>query len=529
MTVDSIHGLLLESIRRFAERPAMAVGNERRTYRSLGTEVYGLASSLVDLEVRRGDRVVYWGPSHLEAYELLLACSVIGAVFVPANPKFRAREIQHVLDLSEPQLLVIGGHDDDRGGFRERVAEVLEQWGRGQLLLSETRIRGLGGRPHKGVSPLTFAPGETPQTADHPGRNEPALMQFTSGTTGRPKGALVGQAATTRMATALAESFGLSDADTYFVCNPICHLGGTTFSFLAAIRAGACFVTLPTFDADTAIRIIEEEPCTVVHGIDTHWVTLLDAAERAGLRGSIRVCSIGAPLQIVERARAVFAPQSVMTGYGSTETGGCPIESHYLDDQSLVPSRNGRPLAGVTLSIVDPVTDEELDVRQQGEIRIGGWSLMLGYHKDEAATAAQLDTRGRCRTGDVGFLDENGFLHFVGRIKNVIRVGGENVAAEEVESVLQAHEAIRYAVVVPRPDPTRGEVPVAYIVRDPNASLTEVDAKRYCLSKLASFKVPVAVNFIDADEMPLTDSGKIARATVTSWAAGRPVDLGANR
>ncbi|NKQ56141.1 acyl--CoA ligase [Amycolatopsis sp. K13G38] len=498
---------------------ALLIGDRRLTYHELRREAEDLAAGLLAAGVRPGDRVCLFAPNIAESYVALFATAKAGAVFVPVNPRLTERELRQVLIASEATTLLfvpqwqgidyierlrglfpgLGGHDQAGSAGNVRLLVALRGQNPGARTYSE--LVGLGRSPAHRAALSAAAAGTSPEDA--------VFLQFTSGTTSTPKAALLAHGATTRMSHELGARFALTVEDRYFGCPPICHLGGTTFSFLSVMSRAATFVTLPVFAADDALSTMERERCTVLHGIDSHLRLLMASPGFDPVRLPLRLVSVSAVAQTVQEVAGAFGAAVVISQYGSTETGGAPICAAAQDPASARLGTVGRPLPGITAVAVSPESGRLLGAGEVGEIRIGGWSLMMGYLGQPEATAALIDDDGRLRTGDLGYVDEAGFLHFTGRLKNMLRTGGENVSVEEVESVLSAYPGVTMAVVVGVPDGRLGEVGFAYLLCD-----RSVDAERvreYCLTQLAKFKVPRHFEIRGPGRLPMTASGKVQR------------------
>jgi fatty-acyl-CoA synthase len=498
---------------------ALVIADRRLTYAQLRAEVDDVAAGLLAAGIRPGERVCLFTPNLPESYVALLAAAKIGAVFVPLNPRLTPRELEYALTASGAVALLFV--PEWRGiDYAERLRSLWPDVGAGgsaggvgdvRLLVTlRGELPGSVGYDElleSGRSALWQQRRADAQRAV--GGTDIALLQFTSGTTSQPKGVLLAHSPTARMATELGVRFALSEADRYFGCPPICHVGGTTFSFLAVISQAATFFTLPVFDAEDALTIIDRERCTVLHGIDSHLHLLTSANSFDSTKLGLRLVSVSGVEQTVRAVNAAFPDAVVISQYGSTELGGAPICSGAGDPESQRLGSVGRPLPGV-----DVMTAET------GEIRVGGWSLMAGYLDQPEATAQLFDEAGRVRTGDLGYVDDDGCVHFTGRLKNMLRTGGENVSVEEVESVLGGFPGVSLAVVVGVPDQRLGEVGYAFLLADPAAAGSiDIDAvRRYSRGQLATFKVPRHFEVCDSGRLAMTASGKIQRAELRSLA-----------
>jgi fatty-acyl-CoA synthase len=513
--------MLDDATQAHAGREAIVIGDRRLTYAQLRDEADAFAAGLLELGIRPRDHVLLWLPNFAEAYVALFAVTKIGAVFGPVNPRLKARELAYMLESSDAKA-IIGTPSLGKIDYEATLRQVLPdlptvrhaQFPKLEHVIS---VRGdlPGARRYEDLLATGKARhAEAQRIADALGPRDVALLHYTSGSTAFPKGARLSHGGAARMAFWLGEHFGLVPEDRYFVCNPICHAGGTVFSFLPAMSHASTFLTLPSFKADDAVRVLTAERVNVQHGIDSHyWLELEDPAFDA-TKLDLRLCSVAGLVNSLPRAHEALRPKVTFSMYGATEQGGGPVCGHHADPARKLLSTHGRALPGVDLAIVDPATERELPAGEHGEIRIGGWSVMLDYYRQPEQTEAAFDSKRRLKSGDRGFVDDEGYLTFLGRIKNVLRVGGEMVAPEELEQVMQSHEAVVQAVVVGAPDERLSEVPVAYIVLKPGASLDNAELAAFCKERLASFKIPRYFEQVAAEDLPMTESGKVHRATL---------------
>jgi fatty-acyl-CoA synthase len=288
-----------------------------------------------------------------------------------------------------------------------------------------------------------------------------------------------------------------------------------------APATGARHVLMPTFDAGEALRLIEAERGTMINGFDTHYKDLLEHPSRAqrdlsSLRTGVCAAGMLSSEPIARRAQALM---KTMTGYGMTEIG-VGVTGSFLDsDEETRVTMSGWPLPGYEIRIIDPVGGAPLPDGQIGEICVRGYQVMQGYYKKPDETAQTIDAEGWLHTGDSGFLRPDGCLRFLGRYKDLLKVGGENVDPTEVESLLLDDPRINHVAVVGLPDARLAEVPVAFVIREPGAELSEDDVLALCRGRIASFKLPRRVFFVDA--FPMTGSGKIQKYLLRAEAEQR--------
>jgi fatty-acyl-CoA synthase len=327
------------------------------------------------------------------------------------------------------------------------------------------------------------------------------LIQFTSGTTAYPKGVMLTHDSMLRNAWAAGARIGVRAEDRYFNCRPFFHVGGSTLSALMSLVSGCCLVTLPSFEPGAALAMMERERCTLTSGNDTIFQMLMGHEDfpkrRLGLRGGWAAAGPQTMRQIIER----MGMQAVCAAYGLSEASPNVVMSDARDPEELRVEGLALPLPGL-----------EIRISEDREIQVRGWSLMQGYVNNSEATAQAFTQDGWLRTGDLGELTQDGRLRMSGRMKDVFRVGGENVAPAEVEEVLLAHPAVETAQVVGVPDARLGEVPCAYVTLKSGFDISEEDLKTWAKEKAANFRVPRYLRIVaDFESIGMTASGKVQK------------------
>jgi acyl-CoA synthetase (AMP-forming)/AMP-acid ligase II len=351
--------------------------------------------------------------------------------------------------------------------------------------------------------------GTARERADALGPDDLSDIFFTSGTTGLPKGAMLTHGQTIRLYLAWSELAGVRPGDRYLLVNPFFHTFGYKAGIIACLLRGATIVPQPVFDVDTTLALVERERITVLPGPPTLYTSIVDHPHRTRYDlSSLRVAVTGAttvPVVLVERMREELALSTVITAYGLTETCGTATMCRPDDDPVTVATTSGRAVSDVEVRVDAPVGSP-------GEVRVRGYNVMRGYFEDEAATKEVIDADGWLHTGDIGVLDERGYLRITDRVKDMFIVGGFNAYPAEIEQVLARHEAVAEVAVVGVPDERLGEVGRAFVVRRPGARVGEEDLIAYCRERLANFKVPRVVTFLDT--LPRNASGKVTKATL---------------
>jgi fatty-acyl-CoA synthase len=357
--------------------------------------------------------------------------------------------------------------------------------------------------PQGKYTPVKTAPGDL------------LLIQFTSGTTAHPKGAMLTHDNMLRDAWAAGTRVGIRPEDRYFNCRPFFHVAGSTLSALMALVAGATLVTLPTFEAGPALELMERERCTLLSGNDTIMQMLMGHADFPKRRLSLRGGWAAAGPQTMRKIIDVLGAKTICAAYGLSEASPNVVMSDWRDAEQLRVDGLALPHPGV-----------ELRISAEGEIQVRGWNIMKGYYNNPEANAKAFTADGWLRTGDLGELTAEGRLRMVGRLKDVFRVGGENVAPAEVEEVLLAHPAVETAQVIGVPDARLGEVPAAYVTLKAGKNASEKEILEWVKPRCANFRVPRYLKIVrDFESIGMTASGKVQKTRLREHAL-RELKLG---
>ncbi|WP_406448181.1 FadD3 family acyl-CoA ligase [Streptomyces sp. NBC_00876] len=520
----TIPGALDLAARRYPGREAVVDGDVRLTWAQLRDRVREAAKSLIALGTRPGDRIAVWAPNSHRWVVAALAATSAGAVLIPVNTRYKGAEARWLLERGRARLLFV------ENGFLGKDYLAMLGTGQGpggdgrpvpQLPGLETVVT-LDGAERPGIVPwddfvrrgahLEDAEATARGAAVHP--DDPSDLLFTSGTTGRPKGALTTHRQNLTTYRAWSGRTGVTGDDRYLVINPLFHCFGYKAGVLACLLRGATMVLQPVFDVDRALRAVETERITVLPGPPTIYSELLDAPGRDRFDlSSLRLAVTGAavvPVALVRRLRAELFPE-VLTAYGLTETCGTVTVCSADDDAETVALTAGRPIDGTEVRVAD-AGGRPLPAGQDGRILVRGYHVMLGYLDDPAASAAAVDAEGWLDTGDVGHLDARGNLVITGRSKDMFVVGGFNVYPAEIEQVLTGHARVAEAAVVGVPDARLGEVGRAYVTVRPGAGTDPDDLLGHCRDRLANFKVPREVVVLAA--LPRNATGKVDKTAL---------------
>lgn len=510
---------------RFGDREALVFGDERYTFAEVAEKVDEVAAGLIHLGVKPGDHVALWLMNRPDWIFIMFALARIGAVQVPVNTRFRTHDLAYLLQQSDTRYLIthdVSGPVDFLAMVREVVElpesgivisdEALPELAR-VIVLTEEEPAGCvqydamlnDGRE---VEPDTVAARARMVDPDHP-----VFIMYTSGTTGFPKG-VVHNHVMLRLIEERAFRLAVTECDTILNYLPLFHLFSYSEGALLSMLTGARQILTETFEPAAALALVEAEGVTMMHGFETHLKDLCDAQERAPrdlstLRCGLFACGMQSSVPICRRAADVLAPMISVTGYGMSEMGAGTLIGSLGDSLEQRAETSGYPAPGYRFSIIDPETGQALPDGEPGEIACKGYGLMQGYYNKPQETAACYDDDGWFHSGDTGVRRADGYIRFLGRYKDMLKVGGENVDPMEVEGLLLGLDGVQQVAVVSYPDERLTEVPVAWVERAPGSGLTAEAVIDYCRGKVASFKIPRHVAFLDA--MPMTASGKIRK------------------
>ncbi len=521
-TGKTIGAALGDAVKRYGERAAWVFENGTVTYRGLQEASASMARGFLSLGVGRGDVVAIWMAGYAEWPRIYYGLARIGAMMVPVNTRYKAHELQYVLRKSKARYLIFKEEEPPKKDYRSLLYELcpeLEKGRQAETLSQFTHLRGVIAISDKGVpgciafSELSERGAqismESLREAENKVQSEDvALLQFTSGTTADPKAAMLYQVAMLRGAYYSSGPLHLTEQDRYFSPQPFFHAGGSIKVMLAPVVTGCTMIVQAYFEPGEALYLMEKHGCTVTMGHQPHYVEYLSHPDLKKRKLMLKRGLVFASPEVHRRVREELGMELV-SPYGLTEThlGGTCCE---LDDplEKRI-STVGRPMVGVELGIRSPEGDEFLPAGEQGEVCFRGWCTMKGYFEDPDRTAAVLGSDGWLRTGDLAVIGEDGYLRLIGRIKDMVRVGGENVAAADVEEFLLRHDKVKQAVVVGMRDARLGEVCAAFVELKPSSQATEHELLDYCRNGLASFKMPRKITFVN--EWPMTGAGKIQR------------------
>ncbi|WP_061020830.1 AMP-binding protein [Bradyrhizobium sp. CCH5-F6] len=504
-------------------------------YRELGQQVDRVAAGFWSLGLRPGDRIGIWAPNCVEWTLTQYAAAKLGLILVNLNPAYRVNEIRYALAKVGCRALVFA-HSFKGSRYLDMLTEISPEIGRGDPFdfqssaLPELRTLICTSSSHfAGVHRFhdIAAAGEAALAAgfdDWPRDlrpTDPINIQFTSGTTGAPKAATLSHRGLLNSAWFTGEVIEIRESDSICVPLPLFHIFGMLTGNLLAMLRGATIVH-PTdaFDADQVLAAVESERCTLLYGVPTMFAAELEnlvarSRDLSSLRGGI-IAGAVVPMQLLQRIMAEMNMRDVVNGYGMTEAHSAIMVTSPCDAPVRRVTSVGRVVPHVEVRIVDPA-GEVVAIGQPGEIQVRGYSTMLGYWGDEVATAQTIDVDGWLRTGDIGTFDDDGYGKIVGRVKEIVIRGGENISCGEIEEFLMSHPAVGSVQVVGVPDDKLGEELCACIILKSGADVSSEALRTFCRGKIAHYKIPRYVRFVES--FPLTASGKVQKFLLSESSA----------
>jgi fatty-acyl-CoA synthase len=508
---ETIDTNLRRAVAAFGDREALVdvAGGRRLTYAELDAAVEELARALLARGVAKGERVGIWAPNCAEWFLTQYATARIGAILVNINPSYRTHELEYVLRQASIGTLIsaVSFRTSDYRAMVEEVRPALAEL-RDVVYLGDPTWAALLAAAAKA------SPDDLAQRSAQLSFDDPINIQYTSGTTGFPKGATLSHHNILNNGYFVGEGMSYTEQDRICVPVPFYHCFGMVMGNLASTSHGACVVIpAPGFDPAATLQAVQDEQCTSLYGVPTMFIAELGLPEFASYDlSSLRTgCMAGSPcpVEVMKRVITEMNMEEVTIAYGMTETS--PVSTQTRKDDSLErrTSTVGRVHPHVEVMVVDPETGLIAPRGEPGELCTRAYSVMIGYWA-EAEKTAEVLRNGWMHTGDLAVMDSEGYLNIVGRIKDMVIRGGENVYPREIEEFLYTHPAIVDAQVIGVPDEKYGEELMAWVrLREGAEELTAESLRGFCAGKLAHYKIPRYVHVVD--EFPMTITGKVRK------------------
>jgi fatty-acyl-CoA synthase len=502
--------------------------NMRLTYRQLSEQVNIAAKALMALGLQKGDRIGIWSPNNLEWLITQYASAKIGSVLVTINPAYRSHELDYVLKQSGCRALVIQNQfkTSDYEGMVRELCPQLNRCLPGQLEHSEFKslssvismtsssVTGIFDWQAMLALASSTSDDELQLRAQQLDMDEAINIQYTSGTTGFPKGATLSHHNILNNGYFTAGTMNFTEVDKLVVPVPLYHCFGMVMANLGCLTHGACLV-YPSegFEPEAVLQAVQQEQATALYGVPTMFIAELALDnftdyDLSSLRTGV-MAGAPCPVETMKQVNELMHMTEVEIAYGMTETSPVSFQTRVDAPLAKRVSTVGTVHPHVEVKIINAETGKTCPVNEMGELCTRGYSVMIGYWENDAATASAIDNAGWMHTGDIAIMDNEGYVNIVGRIKDMIVRGGENVYPREIEEYLMNHDSIEDVQVTGVPDPKFGEEIIAWVSLKSGAKMNEDDIKAYCKGNIAHYKVPRYIKF--TDEFPMTVTGKIQK------------------
>ncbi|MEZ4230972.1 MAG: FadD3 family acyl-CoA ligase [Polyangiaceae bacterium] len=504
----------------------------RLSFSALWSRCLEAARGFIAAGVQPGDRVAIWAPNCHEWILAAIGAQCAGAAVVPINTRFKAKEAAYVLQKSGARVLVSIGDflgTDYLGSLRAELGDPS-----GASLWTELpqleRVIELGPGKVPAIWRTPFAAfldagagvsaGEAEARAASVSADDSSDILFTSGTTGHPKGVVTTHGQNVRAFTSWTEVVGLREGDRYLIVNPFFHAFGYKAGWLACLLRGATILPHLVFDPGQVLQRIAADRISMLPGPPALYQAILAHPQLSAHDvSSLRLAVTGAasiPVDLIHRMRDVLGLETIITGYGLTECCGIVAMCRYDDDPETIARTSGRAIEGVEMIAVDDA-GQRVSSGAPGEIVVRGYNVMRGYFHDEAATREAIDAEGWLHTGDIGILDERGYVRITDRKKDMFIMGGFNCYPAEIENLMLSHPELVSVAVIGVPDERMGEVGMAFVVRRTDSSLDAETLRAWCREHLANYKVPRHFQLVDA--LPMNATGKVTKFVLRKRAA----------
>ncbi len=499
----------------------------RRTWREFGQDVDVLAKGLMGLGLKPGEKVAVWASNVPFWVGFMFACARIGVTFLTVNTSYRESELEYLLKQSECENLVVmdGFRDHDylqttygllpelRTHAREQVSTERFPHLKRVIFLGMEKHRGMYSIPEVQSLAVMISDEEYERRKASVAPDDVVMMQYTSGTTGFPKGVMLTHNNLGNNGYWVGYHMGYTEKDRICLPVPLFHCFGCSLGVMAAVNHGSALIILEGFKPVPVMLSIEQERCTSLYGVPTMFIAILEhpmfsRVDFSSMRTGIMAGSV-CPEPLMRRVTDEMNMTELTTVFGLTESSPGMTQTHRDEEFHRRVSTVGRAMPGVEVRVADPETCEEVARGLPGEILCRGYNVMKGYYKMPEETARTIDADGFCHSGDLGTVDADGYYRVTGRLKDMIIRGGENVYPRELEEFFYKMPGIKDVQVVGAPDEVFGEAVAAFVILHPDADVTPEDVQDFARAKIAPYKVPQYVWMID--EYPLTASGKVQK------------------
>jgi acyl-CoA synthetase (AMP-forming)/AMP-acid ligase II len=510
ITLRTLSQLVEHAADQFGDQIAIEDGATRLTYTQLNAARRRSAAACVAAGLSRGDRVAIWAPNIYQWILAAIGAQTLGIVLVPINTRWKGAEAAYALNMSQVKILFTVG-DFLGQSYPELLADQQLPHLQNIVMLSGAASNTLTWDEFLAAG-VDVTDQQVDELAGLVTPDDVLDIGFTSGTTGAPKGVVTTHGQNIRVFEVYTATIGLRSDDNYLIISPFFHSFGYKAGWLSAIICGAKILPVLTFDLDTVLAQIERDKVTMLPGAPTVYQSILAHPKRKDYDlSSLRLCSTGAapvPVELVNQMRNELKFEVVVTAYGMTETCGVITICRPDDPADIISGSSGRAMEGVEVKIVDR-DGAELPRGEAGEIWTRGYNVMQCYLDNPQATAETITADGWLKTGDIGVMDEGGYVDITDRIKDMFIVGGFNCYPAEIENMLCSLEGVSQAAVIGIPDERMGEVACAFVIAMPDANLDVQQVIAWCRDNMANYKVPRTLHLVDS--LPTNASGKVLK------------------
>ncbi|MGB1813668.1 MAG: class I adenylate-forming enzyme family protein, partial [Acidimicrobiales bacterium] len=524
INVTSLGDLMDMQAEKYGDKDAIVFPEGRYSYQDIANYAQNISKVLLALGVRPGDRVGYFLQECIDTIGIIIGAAKVGAITAPINARFKTTELNQVIVHAGIKVIFTSSPEigtDFNGLINQTFPQIAESSSKNlnfpeapelEAIITLDNVERPGTFNLSDVDEMALTISDEAVAARQAGVRvrDTAIIMYTSGTTAMPKGAMLSHESFSRYASSVTQRMLLTDDDIFWAALPMFHIGGVAF-VLASLFVGSTFIHTGNYNPDVAFQQIRDErPTVVLAAFETIWVPIVNHPNREeGDFDSVRVIQVvGVPERLRQfQEQTPHAP--ILNCFGQTEVCAYLSLSELDDEPELRFTKGGFPMPGMEAEVHDPDTGEVLPNGSVGELWYRGPNMFDGYFRDPELTEEVFDERGFFKTGDICEIDSDGRVTFVSRLKDMLKVGGENVSAAEVEGYLITHPAIALAQVVSAPDERYVEVPAAYIQLKPGAEATEEEIIDFCKGKIATYRIPRYVRFVDDWPMSGTKIKKI--------------------
>lgn len=521
--------IVKEAARKFPDTEAYVYPEHgiRKTYKEFDKETDELAKAFIGMGIQKGEHVAIWSDNKREWLLSQFATGKMGAVLVTVNTNYQEKELEYLLQQSDATTLILC--ESFKGTsyldiVRAICPEIIHSE-KGNILSEKfphfKRVIVMTENEYKGMyswaellSHADKVSDDTLENALKSLHNEEVInIQYTSGTTGFPKGVMLSHKNVVNNGQLVGDYIYLTEKDRLCIPVPFFHCFGCVMGTIASVTHGTTMVIIEQFNPGKVLQIVQDEKCTALHGVPTMFIAELNHPDfkqfkLSTLRTGIMAGSI-CPIEVMKKVITDMGASEITIAYGQTESSPVITQTKTDDPIEKRVSSVGKPHPAVEVKIIDPLTGEDTPTGVPGELCTRGYLVMKGYYKNEQATKTAIDPNGWLHTGDIAVVDEEGYIDITGRIKDMVIRGGENIYPKEVEEFLYQHPKVQDVQVVGVPDPKYGEELMAWVILKSGEQITSDELKEYCKGKISYHKIPKYIEFIES--YPMTASGKIQK------------------